>query len=144
MVETELCKSDALEGSPTPRQGLSSIRRPSMLPQDILQALYESEINCRIESFWDGGWVGLLDNELNGFRVAKVRGATFAECVNNLAGQACLVYPMSNFASAYRGKFWGTLVATPRCPSGSSSGEPPCPLPLSRLSFSSSEDSIGA
>ena len=31
-----------------------------MLPQDILQALYDSEINCRIESFWDGGWTGWL------------------------------------------------------------------------------------
>ena len=29
-----------------------------MQPQGILQALYDSEINCRIESFWDGGWDG--------------------------------------------------------------------------------------
>ena len=38
-----------------------------MQPQNILQALYDSEINCRIESFWDGGWIGWLGDEQNGF-----------------------------------------------------------------------------
>ena len=72
-----------------------------MLPQDILQALYNSEINCRIESFWDDGWIAWLGDEINGFPFAKVRGKTFAECVNNLAGQACSVYPMSKFTEHY-------------------------------------------
>ena len=69
---------------------------------EILQALYESEINGRIESFWEGGWVGLLGDEVNGFRVAKVRGSTLLECVCHLASQACAVYPASAFAERYR------------------------------------------
>ena len=39
---------------------------------------------------------------MNGFRFAKVRGDTFAECVANLAGQACAVYPTSDFAETFR------------------------------------------
>ena len=79
-----------------------------MLPQDILQALYDSEINCRIESFWDGGWTAWLGDDMNGFRVAEVRGRTFAECVVSLADQACAVYPESAFVERYR--------AVPRTP----------------------------
>ena len=73
-----------------------------MQPHEILQALYASEINCRIESFWDGGWIGWLGDEMNGFPFAKVRGSTFGECVTNLAGQARSVYPESTFAERYR------------------------------------------
>lgn len=69
-----------------------------MQPQDILQALYESEINCRVESFWDGGWTGWLGDETNGFPFAKVRGKNFAECVENLGHQARAVHPFSAFA----------------------------------------------
>lgn len=76
-----------------------------MLPHEILDAMYASEINCRIESFCDGGWIGWLGDNVNGFPFALVRGTTLAECVNNLAGQACVVYPMSAFANANRGKF---------------------------------------
>jgi hypothetical protein len=73
-----------------------------MQSQDILQALYDSEINCRIVSFWDDGWIGWLGDEMNGFPFAKVRGKTLAECITNLAGQACAVYPASTFAERYR------------------------------------------
>lgn len=73
-----------------------------MQPREILNALYASEINCRVESFFDDGWTGWLGDEMNGFRFAKVRGNTFAECVNRLAGQACAVYPTSDFAETFR------------------------------------------
>ena len=73
-----------------------------MQAQDILQALYDSEINTRIESFWDRGWTGWLGDEMNGFTLGHVRGATFAECVVELANQACSVYPASAFAERYR------------------------------------------
>jgi hypothetical protein len=73
-----------------------------MHPHEILQALYDSEINCRIECFWDGGWTGWLGDETNGFRLTEVRGLTFVECVANLANQACAVYPESVFAERYR------------------------------------------
>ena len=31
-----------------------------MQPHEILNALYASEINCRVESFFDDGWIGWL------------------------------------------------------------------------------------
>jgi hypothetical protein len=62
----------------------------------------DSEINCRIESFWDGGWTGWLGDEMNGFTLGHVRGETLAECVAELANQACSVYPESTFADRYR------------------------------------------
>ena len=31
-----------------------------MQPHELLNALYASEINCRIESFFDDGWIGWL------------------------------------------------------------------------------------
>jgi hypothetical protein len=31
-----------------------------------LQAIYDSEINVRIESFWDGGWRVAVGDEMNG------------------------------------------------------------------------------
>jgi hypothetical protein len=35
--------------------------------QDELQRMYDSEINVRIESFWDGDWKLVLGDQLNGF-----------------------------------------------------------------------------
>ena len=69
---------------------------------ELLNALYASEINCRIESFFDDGWIGWLGDGMNGFKVARVRGDTFSECVKELAAQACAVYPTSDFAQVFR------------------------------------------
>lgn len=73
-----------------------------MQPQEILQALYDSEINCRIESFWDNGWIAWLGDDMNGYHFHRVRGATFGECVRNLGDQACSIYPASAFAEWYK------------------------------------------
>jgi hypothetical protein len=73
-----------------------------MQPLEILQALYASEINVRIESFWDGGWTAVLGDEMNGFPWARVRASTLEECLTELANQAVSVYPDSNFANVYR------------------------------------------
>jgi hypothetical protein len=35
--------------------------------QDIMRALYASEINCQVASFWDGGWRVSLGDPMNGF-----------------------------------------------------------------------------
>ena len=72
-----------------------------MQPYEILQTLYDSEINCRIESFWNGGWTGWLGDEMNGFTLGHARGQTLAECVAELANQACSVYPESAFVERY-------------------------------------------
>jgi hypothetical protein len=36
----------------------------------VLAALYESEINCRLKSFWDDGWHVALGDHMNGFEAA--------------------------------------------------------------------------
>ena len=38
---------------------------------DVMEALYASEINCSISSFWDGGYEVKLGDELNGFKVCE-------------------------------------------------------------------------
>jgi hypothetical protein len=76
-----------------------------MQPDELLNALYASEINCRIERFFDGGWIGWLGDEMNSFKFAEVRGDTFPECVKELAAQARTVYPASDFARAFRDCF---------------------------------------
>jgi hypothetical protein len=76
-----------------------------MQPHELLNALYASEINCRIESFFDDGWIGWLGDATNGFKFARVRGDTFPECVRELAAQACAVYPNSDFAQVFRDRF---------------------------------------
>jgi hypothetical protein len=38
--------------------------------QEVMQRLYDSEINCSVFSQWDGGWEVYLGDEMNGF-VAK-------------------------------------------------------------------------
>jgi hypothetical protein len=63
-----------------------------MQPHELLNALYASEINCRIESFFNDGWIGWLGDEMNGFEFARVRGDTFPDCVRELAAPACAVY----------------------------------------------------
>lgn len=36
--------------------------------EDVIRALYASEINCRISTFWDAGITVELGDEANGFR----------------------------------------------------------------------------
>lgn len=33
---------------------------------EVMQRLYNSEINCGLSSFWDGGWTVWIGDELNG------------------------------------------------------------------------------
>ena len=75
-----------------------------MQPHEVLDALHESEINCRVECFFDSGWIAQLGDELNGFSIAPVKASTFAACVAELADQACAIYPKSMFAEHYRTK----------------------------------------
>ena len=74
----------------------------TMQPHEILNALHDSEINCRIECFFDSGWTAWLGDEMNGFRIAPVPAPNFAAYVIELAKQACAIYPKSKFAEDYR------------------------------------------
>jgi hypothetical protein len=57
-----------------------------------LQALYDSEINFRIECFWDGGFNWQLGDELNGWKEFG-GGDTIEEAAEDLWAAAEKIYP---------------------------------------------------
>lgn len=97
--------------------GLSSEPRPSMPPRrrgdltrlerpgcagvhramDTLQALYESEINFAVLTFWDCGVCWKLGDAVSGYK-AEGRAASMAEAADALAIAACRHFPESTFA----------------------------------------------
>jgi hypothetical protein len=70
--------------------------------EEILRALYESEINASITWVWDGGIIVDLGDPLNGYD-ADDKVGTFAEVTAWLRDQACKHYPDSEFARKYGG-----------------------------------------
>lgn len=71
--------------------------------QDVMIALYCSEINCGIQSFWDGGWTVWLGDDMNG-RVCEESDMKMSELPSWLHRKACEHYPHSVYAEASRGK----------------------------------------
>ena len=67
---------------------------------DILQDLYRSEINAKIEWFWDGGVDVVFGDEMNGWKDSYC-AADFAEAINWMRDRACVLYPESDFALKY-------------------------------------------
>lgn len=60
------------------------------------QKLYDSEINFKIESFYDGGFRVSLGDEMNGWKnVGETR--TFQGAENWLINQVIFYYPDSKF-----------------------------------------------
>jgi hypothetical protein len=70
--------------------------------EEILGALYESEINASISWLWDGGIDVELGDPLNGYD-AEGKVSTLAEAAAWLRDQACRHYPDSGFARKYCG-----------------------------------------
>jgi hypothetical protein len=70
--------------------------------EEILNALYESEINASISWLRDGGIDVALRDELNGYD-AEGQVSTFAEATAWLRDQACKHYPDIGFARKYCG-----------------------------------------
>jgi hypothetical protein len=70
--------------------------------EEILRALYDSEINASISWLWDGGIDVMLGDELNGYK-AEGKVSTFAEAAAWLRDQACIHYPDSGFSRKYGG-----------------------------------------
>lgn len=67
---------------------------------DELQALYNSEINFQISTFYDHGFEWGLGDVLNGFK-AKGKADTLKEAVRELLEAAVTVYPNSDFAKRH-------------------------------------------
>ena len=65
---------------------------------EVLDKLYDSEINCEPASFWDTGWKVRLGDEMNGY-VAGTVVQTSAEAALWLDKQARKRYPRSKYAT---------------------------------------------
>ncbi|MGH7782544.1 MAG: hypothetical protein ACREO5_01695 [Candidatus Binatia bacterium] len=65
---------------------------------DILQPLYDSEINCEIRWLWDGGidWKLFAPND----EIIPGNARTVQEAVKELAQAAIKHYPDSNFTKS--------------------------------------------
>jgi hypothetical protein len=70
--------------------------------EEVLQDLYDSEINAVISWLWDGGIDVGLGDELNGY-VADGQVSTVAEAAAWFREQGCKHYPDSGFARKYCG-----------------------------------------
>ena len=69
---------------------------------DILQALYNSEINFSLTTQWDAGFTAKLGDEYNGFGLTEKTFKTLQEAVDYLEELAVKQYPDSNFARGRR------------------------------------------
>jgi hypothetical protein len=70
----------------------------------VFRELYASEINCGIESFWDGGFTVFLGDQMNG---RKAESVFYPEELDGAAewlmGQACRIYPEFGKQCAQKG-----------------------------------------
>ena len=67
----------------------------------ICQELYDSEINFKVSSFWDGGFDVWIGDDLNGFRSQDCL-RTWAEVEEWLKAEAIVHWPESVFAKMHR------------------------------------------
>lgn len=65
----------------------------------VMQALYASEINCGVQSFWDGGWSAWLGLE-HDTAAAREMNLRFDEIGDWLHDHAIAYYPASEYAKA--------------------------------------------
>ena len=68
---------------------------------DILQMLYDSEINFELSTFWDGGFDWKLGDPMNGCP-ATGNARTLAEAIEEMKQAALQHYPESEFAAKIR------------------------------------------
>ena len=68
---------------------------------DILQKLYDSEINFEIFTFWAAGFDWKLGDEMNGFKDGG-RADSLEEAARDLAIAAVKHFPDSTFAKWWR------------------------------------------
>ena len=57
----------------------------------VLETLYRFEINCGMESFWDGGWDVWLGDSLNGMSKVNVQSLDIA--IEWLVDEVERIYP---------------------------------------------------
>lgn len=68
---------------------------------EMFQTLHDSEINFRIECFWDSCWSAYLGDQMNGYAAQEDGLESIYDCMTWLKNKACEIYPDSEFATAY-------------------------------------------
>lgn len=79
----------------------------------ILQDIYNSEINFRVQTMWDGGFEVDLGDEINGFKESTTVNR-WGEVEPWLMAAVLKHYPDSLFANMYRDGEHGWLTTTKR------------------------------
>ncbi len=70
---------------------------------EALCALYRSEINCGLSSFWDGGWDVWIGDDMNGYAARQqFLDEDFDQIAPWLLAEAKRIYPESDLARAGR------------------------------------------
>ncbi len=69
---------------------------------DILDALYASEINFELRTFWAAGFYWKLGDQMNGYH-AEGNAETLLDAVQQLAEATRRHFPLSSFVRAGRG-----------------------------------------
>lgn len=64
----------------------------------VLGALYLSEINCSIASFFDSGWTAKIGDSINGFKAENSMLYSTVEVAEWLTAEVCRLLPESDFA----------------------------------------------
>lgn len=72
-----------------------------MTSTETLQALYDSEINFEISTFWDGGFEWKLGDHMNGYE-AEGWAKTMADALDQMIRAAIEKWPESLFARNIR------------------------------------------
>lgn len=65
-----------------------------------LKKIYDSEINVRVQSFWDGGWCVAVGDELNGLHWPKWDSCELKEVIPALQELIKEHYPNSTYAKS--------------------------------------------
>lgn len=81
---------------------------------NTMQALYDSEINCDLSTFWDDGFTWTLGDKLNGW-AAQGTAPSWEEAEKELSEAACRHYPESDFAKALA-RVKTSIQHSPNCP----------------------------
>lgn len=88
----------------------------------VLRDLYDSEINYSISSFWDGGYVVKLGDEMNGWLAETMTGDSWSEIAAWLKKTAIKHFPQSEFADKYRRGRYSPRAEVARRAVGSAAG----------------------
>ncbi len=76
---------------------------------NVMQELYNSEINFSVSCFWDGGFDVTIGDDMNGYNF-KGYARTWFDVEEVLTREALQLYPNSKFARRNASKFWSRIM----------------------------------